>query len=67
MAIKRTTKTSTTAKKSSGKVLSNMSPAEIQGLIAKKAYEIYAQRGYYHGNDQSDWYEAEKSVRSMLR
>ncbi|MBD3427061.1 MAG: DUF2934 domain-containing protein [Candidatus Omnitrophica bacterium] len=33
-----------------------------QKMIEKKAYELYASRGYQHGNDQADWYEAERIV-----
>ena len=28
--------------------------------IQKKAYELFLQRGGFHGNDLSDWLEAEK-------
>lgn len=64
MVIKRT---STTSKKTSGGTLSSKGSADLQAMIAKKAYEIYVKRGYSHGNDQRDWYEAEKAVRSSLR
>jgi hypothetical protein len=26
------------------------------------AYDLFEQRGYNHGDDQSDWYEAEKII-----
>lgn len=32
--------------------------------IARVAYELFEQRGYTHGNDQDDWFEAERIVRS---
>ena len=35
-------------------------PAEVQGLIAQCAYELYAQRGFQHGYHEGDWLEAEK-------
>lgn len=63
MVIKRTTTSSTTSKKSTGK----SSSGDLQAMIAKKAYELYAKRGYSHGNDKGDWYEAEKYVRSTMR
>ncbi len=37
-------------------------PAEVQGLIAQCAYELYAQRGFQHGYHEDDWLEAEKQV-----
>lgn len=58
MVIKRT---STTSRKTTGK------SGDLQAMIAKKAYELYVKRGYSHGNDQRDWYEAEKAVRASLR
>ncbi len=64
MVIKRTTTSaSTTTKKTTGK----SSSGDLQGMIAKKAYELYAKRGYSHGNDRGDWYEAEKYVRTSMR
>lgn len=38
-----------------------------RSLIAKKAYELFVKRGYKHGNDQNDWYEAEKIVTRQSR
>ncbi len=37
-------------------------PAEVQGLIAQRAYELYVQRGFQHGYHKEDWLEAEKQV-----
>jgi hypothetical protein len=36
-------------------------------MIAHKAYELFQQHGYGHGNDQGDWYEAENIVRKSLK
>lgn len=36
-------------------------PAEA---IAKRAYEKWLARGGKHGNDQKDWYEAERELRA---
>ena len=30
--------------------------------IAKRAYELYAERGGEHGRDQDDWLRAEQEV-----
>ncbi|MFH0753314.1 MAG: DUF2934 domain-containing protein [Candidatus Omnitrophota bacterium] len=34
--------------------------------IEYRAYEIYINRGADHGNDQDDWYQAERLVRQEL-
>jgi hypothetical protein len=34
--------------------------------IAKRAYEIYAGRGYAAGNPDEDWREAERQLRAGL-
>ena len=41
--------------------------SKLQKLIEQKAYELYAQRGLTHGNDWSDWFEAEKIIRSKIK
>jgi hypothetical protein len=33
-----------------------------QAQIAKRAYELYEQRGWQHGDDQADWFQAAKEV-----
>ena len=35
-------------------------------LISKRAYEIYASRGYAAGNPDDDWREAERQLRAGL-
>jgi len=32
-------------------------------LVEKVAYSMFEQRGYSHGNDMGDWYEAEQRVK----
>ncbi len=39
---------------------------EFYRLVGKKAYELYINRGADHGNDQTDWLEAERLVRAEL-
>lgn len=34
------------------------SEVELQAQIAKRAYELYEQRGRQHGNDLGDWLQA---------
>ena len=64
MDVKQTKSTSTKTKKTTRK---NINSDVLSALIAKKAYEFYENRGYQHGNDQVDWYEAEKSVLASLK
>ena len=35
-------------------------------LIAKRAYELYSERGYRHGNALDDWLDAEREILSQL-
>jgi hypothetical protein len=39
-----------------------VSTEKVREMIAKKAYELYEQRGREHGHDLDDWLEAEKFV-----
>ncbi len=40
---------------------------ELDMLIRKTAYELYARRGYVHGRAWADWLEAERIVLSKYR
>jgi len=40
------------------------STEDLTQKIQQKAYELFEQRGYSHGNDLSDWLEAEKIVKA---
>jgi hypothetical protein len=37
-----------------------------QDDIARRAYEIYASRGYAAGDQDADWFEAERQLRAGL-
>jgi hypothetical protein len=39
------------------------SPTIDADAIARKAYELWAARGYPHGDPEHDWYEAERHLR----
>ena len=39
---------------------------ELCGLIARRAYEIYEERGGCDGADVDDWLQAEVEVKSLL-
>ena len=38
----------------------------LHEMIAKKAYELFANRGCQHGHHEEDWREAERLVCSQL-
>ena len=63
-------KTAVKAKKTASKkskTTKKMSQQEIFSMIEKKAYELFEKRGYMHGDDQQDWYEAESTVTSSFK
>ena len=37
-----------------------------QALIAKRAHELYSERGYRHGSALDDWLEAEREILSQI-
>ncbi|MDP3597954.1 MAG: DUF2934 domain-containing protein [Nitrospirota bacterium] len=39
---------------------------EVRERIAKKAYELYEQRGRHDGRELEDWLEAEELVRKEM-
>src|SRR5687768_15158905 len=38
----------------------------IHDDIARRAYQLYEERGREHGRDQEDWYQAERELRQFL-
>jgi hypothetical protein len=40
---------------------------DLLELIARRAYEIYEERGRSHGDDINDWLRAEAEVKSAMR
>ena len=44
-----------------------LSPCEdLRVLIAKRAYALYAERGYQHRSALDDWLEAEREILSQI-
>jgi len=41
---------------------SKHSSIELESEIRRRAYELYAHRGYTHGQHEQDWLEAERQV-----
>lgn len=39
-----------------------ISEEELQGRIAKRAYELFEQRDRQHGYDRDDWFQAENDL-----
>jgi hypothetical protein len=60
-------KKTVSAKSVSSKKLVNMNDQGLYSMIQKKAYELYAQRGYSHGGDWNDWFAAEQLVRKSIK
>lgn len=67
---KRRTSTSTPAKPSRSAAPSQAPPLsnsdDLNALIAKRAYERYAEQGYRHGCALDDWLEAEREILSQV-
>ncbi|MBF0122655.1 MAG: DUF2934 domain-containing protein [Candidatus Omnitrophica bacterium] len=62
-----------TVKKAEGAVISATTPVrqrvsadEYIHRVQYKAYELYVNRSYNHGNDLDDWLEAERLVKVEL-
>ncbi|MBI4000539.1 MAG: DUF2934 domain-containing protein [Nitrospira defluvii] len=66
---KRRISTSTPAKPSRSAAPSQAPPLsasdDLNALIAKRAYERYAEQGYRHGCALDDWLEAEREILSQ--
>jgi hypothetical protein len=39
---------------------------DVHILIAKRAYDLYCERGYRHGNALDDWLDAEREILSRI-
>jgi Protein of unknown function (DUF2934) len=55
----------TVSQNPTGRVL-NLSDPRVFEAVKKRAYELYCKRGYTHGNDKKDWFEAEKQITREL-
>ena len=42
--------------------IANLSNEEYCRKVADKAYELFERRGYQHGYDREDWFQAERLV-----
>jgi hypothetical protein len=40
-----------------------MNQTSIENSIRQRAFDIFVKRGEAHGNDQDDWFQAEKEIR----
>jgi hypothetical protein len=41
-------------------------PGDYSEEVRKRAYELFAHRGYGHGNDLDDWFQAEREIKEKL-
>ena len=39
---------------------------DLHEQVQKKAYTLYKKRGFSHGSDWADWFEAERNVNSEI-
>jgi len=67
LARKSAPKSKKTVKGTRKKPSGGVSPEELYAMIEKKAFELYEKRGFSHGDDQADWYRAEKSVLTSIK
>ncbi|MDH5192488.1 MAG: DUF2934 domain-containing protein [Nitrospira sp.] len=69
---KTTTSSATTTKRLTTHDMTSSSPTQqerqdtngLQGTIAARAYALYEERGYRHGDDLQDWVDAEREILS---
>ncbi len=62
---RKTTKGSAQRKRKSflqENIIQSIDHGDQQRRVEEKAYELYENRGYEHGSDQNDWYEAEEII-----
>ena len=69
-AVKKTAKkvSASAGKKTKGRsVLKGIGNDQLYPMIEKEAYRLFESRGYAHGNNMGDWYQAEKNVLAKLK
>jgi len=70
MAIRRTNNNdynTSKGQKTTTSTMPQMSEADIQSLIRKKAYELWDKKGRVPGKDRENWLEAERIIRGKSR
>lgn len=50
------------SKSSPGKVAMMSDPVRSQDMIRERAYELYEKRGREPGQDEQDWFRAEREI-----
>lgn len=61
--------TSATVPKATGDTANGVETLSIEPIhedIARRAYQLYEERGGEHGQDWQDWFEAERELRQFL-
>ncbi|MBD3296198.1 MAG: DUF2934 domain-containing protein [Candidatus Omnitrophica bacterium] len=64
---RKTTKVTKPARTKRPRTSKKISQEQLQDMISMKAYEIFEQKGSVHGDDMSDWFEAEKLVSTQTK
>ena len=55
-------KKTTRQKKAGARVLRVDESMSLEEQVAKRAHELWHQRGYEHGADLADWFQAEREL-----
>jgi hypothetical protein len=66
-STRRTTKVVTMPRPQSTSPALSESPNPTDSDIAKRAFEIYRERGFQHGHDLEDWLQAERELQETAR
>ena len=59
---RKTSNRKTKSRRTTGTKLTMKQPADFNGEISKRAYEIFLEKGGHHGDDLADWFQAEKEI-----
>lgn len=63
-ATKKTSAQAKPTRKIGAKKVTLKNNGDLTGEIQQRAYELYLERGYQHGDDQNDWFRAEAEVKN---
>ena len=66
MKTDRAKKAKPSRRRASVTLASTESPAATADQIARRAYELFQQRGAVHGHDWEDWLSAERELGSTV-
>jgi DNA relaxase NicK len=64
-AAKKTPDQEKPARKTGATKVTLKNNGDLTGEIQRRAYELYLERGYQHGDDQADWFRAEAEIKKQ--